>query len=133
MRKWKAPHSTLFLRRLKIADEFFCCAGAYPSSLQQSLQRTVLPGLMLAGQAGAAARSVHSTSLSFAEGARHAAAAARLPQALRAVLRQRFALLQRSGVARFTSDHRPHRTGEPGERSQRDGETKRAETGHYSD
>lgn len=141
--KWKLPRfgqqssksadtlPTWFLRRHENAVELSGCgAGAHPSSLQQSLQGPALPGLVSAGQVGAAARRVHSARVALAEGARHAAAAAGLPHHLRAVLRQRLALEQRAGVARLTSDHRPHGAGEPGERSQRDGETERAESGH---
>lgn len=125
---------TLFLRRYENAVEFFGRgAGAHSPSLQQSLQWPALPRLVLAGQAGATARRVHSTRLSLAEGARHAAAAAGLPHPLRAVLRQWLAQQERPGVARLAADHRPHRAGEPDERSQRRGETKHTETGHSAD
>lgn len=125
--------STLFSRRHENAVEFFGRgAGAQPSSLQQSLQGSALSGLVLAGQAGAAARRVHSARLSLAECARHAAAAARLPQDLRAVFGQRLALEQRAVVARLAPDHRSHRTGQPRERSQRGGHTEHAETGHFT-
>ena len=119
------------MRRYKNVVEFFGRgAGAHSPSLQQSLQGSALPRLGLAGQAGATARRVHSTRLSFTESARHAAAAAGLPQPLRAVLGQRRALQERPGFARLTADHRPHRSGQPGERSQSGGQTKHADTGH---
>lgn len=125
---------TLFLRRYQNAVELFGRgAGADSPSLQQGLQGSALPRLVLAGQAGAAARRVHSTRLPLLEGARHAAAAARLPHPFCAVLRQRLALEKRPGVARLASDNRPHGGAESGERSQRGGETKHTETGHSAD
>lgn len=125
---------TLLLSLNENAVKFFGHgAGTSSPSVQQSLQRSALPRLVLAGQAGAATRRVHSTRLSLTEGARHAAAAAGIPHPLRAVLRQRLAQKQRPGVARLASDHRPHGAGEPNERSQCGGDTKHAGTGHSAD
>lgn len=125
---------TLLLSLNENAVKFFGHgAGTYSPSLQQSLQRSAFPRLVLAGQAGAATRRVHSTRLSLTEGARRAAAAAGLPHPLRAVLRQRLAQQQRPGIARLASDHRSHGAGEPNERSQCGGDTKHAGTGHSAD
>ena len=83
---WRLP--TWFDRGDQNAAELSSCrAGAHSATLQQSLERPALPRLVLAGQAGAAASGVHSTRLSLAEGARHAAAAAGLPHPLHAVFR----------------------------------------------
>lgn len=125
---------TCFLRRHEEALEF--CgrgAGTHPPSFQQSEQGSAVPRQRLAGQAGAAARRVHSTRLPLSEGARHAAAAAGLPHPLRAVLGRRLALQQRAGVARLTPDHRSHRSGEARERGQRGGKAQHAKTGHCGD
>lgn len=130
--KAKASFCTCFLRRHQEALELGGRgAGAHPPSFQKSEQGSALPGQRLAGQAGATARRVHSTRLSVGEGARHAAAAAGLPHALRAVLGRRLALQQCAGVARLTPDHRSHRGGEAGERGQRGGQAQHAKTGHY--
>lgn len=125
---------TLFVSRYQDTVELFGCSnGAHSPSLQQSLQGTDLPRLVLAGQAGATTRGVHSTRLSLTESARHAAAAAGLPHPLPAVLRQWLALQESPGVALLATHHRPHGAGEPGEGSQRGGQTKHTESGHSAD
>lgn len=79
-------------------------------TLQQSLQRSRLAGLMLTAQPGAASAGVDAARLSEAERASHAAAAARLADLLGAVLGQRFTQQPRSRVTRLALDHRSHRT-----------------------
>lgn len=84
--------------------------GTNPPSLQQSLQRLRLAGLMLTAQPGATSPRVHAARLTEAQSASHAAAAARFADFLGAVLGQRFAQKSRSGVTRLASDNRPDRT-----------------------
>lgn len=83
---------------------------ADPPSLQQSLQRFGLAGLMLTSQPGAASAGVDAARLPEAQRASHAAAAARLADLLHAVLGQRLAQKTGSGVARLALDNGSDRT-----------------------
>lgn len=97
-------------RRRSDGYSLVCSVGTDAPSVQQSLQRFGLTGLVLTAQSRAASAGVHAARLTEAEGARHAAAAARFSDSLGAVLGQRFAQKARRSVTWLASDDSFDRT-----------------------